>query len=121
MPQCFETDFDYEIINDGTDLLIDIEFLTPNQSPDFTLRVDGVEKIQNGNKSVYNYVMKTDKELNGKVVKLFGNIADTPNNTNEITLTVVVKGGVAPEQKDFKTTVSAGETVEIDIIIRPFA
>lgn len=122
MPECFETDEDYEIINDGSDLFIDILFLSEGQSPDFTLRVDGVEKIKHGKESVRNFLLKPDKELNGKVIKLYGNIADTSKTADDISMRVVVKGGVSDFTKDFSVTVSdEGETVEIDIIIRPYA
>ena len=118
----FTLDTYYEMKKDGSDIFLDLLFLSEGQSPDFTLKINGDPVQTHCKTSLTDQLLGKDIDLNGKLIKISGNIVDTSKDSNDISVRLSIKGGISTFTKDYKVTVEDdGETVDIIFIIRPYA
>jgi carbon monoxide dehydrogenase subunit G len=124
MPQelSFALDKEYELKNDGTDIKLDVTIGDLGQSPDISVKLNTKKLLTNGKQSVKGLLVGNDKNLDGGVLRINGNITDTTRDSNKISLTLKVSGGVANLTKKFSVTVDdEGEVVIFSLIVRFFA
>jgi hypothetical protein len=123
MPQqiVFSLDKEYELKNDGTDITLDVIIGDIGQSPDISVKLNSRKLLTNSKQSVSKLLIGNDSELDGKVLRINGNIADTSKDSNKIELTLKVKGGVGDINKKFSVTVQEeGEVAIFSLVIRFF-
>ncbi|MEI9810303.1 MAG: hypothetical protein WDO16_21875 [Bacteroidota bacterium] len=123
MPQklTFSLDNEYELKNDGSNITLDVIFGDIGQSPDTSVKLNTKKLLTNHKQSVNSLLVGNDKELDGKVLRINGDIADTSKESNTITLRLRVKGGMEDINKKFTVTVEQdGEVVIFSLVIRFF-
>ena len=122
MPQLsFTLDTYYELQNSSDDLKFDIVFGPEGQSPDFNVKLNGKVIKQHCKTSLFNEVIHNDEGLNDSILKIIGNICDVSKDSNELNLTLTVKGGITNYTKKFKVTVDEeGEEVDFALTLRFF-
>ncbi|MFN8307800.1 MAG: hypothetical protein U0T79_13570 [Ferruginibacter sp.] len=115
----FTMDKEYELKNDGSLITIDIIIGDKGQSPDLNVKLNSKKLLTNHDKSVKDLAIDSDDNLDTKVVRITGNVADTSKDSNKIEVTVRVKGGKKDLVKKFSVTVEEeGEEVDLSFIIR---
>ncbi len=118
----FSLDTFYELKSDGTVILLDVLIGDEGQSPDYTVRVNTKKILEHASSSSKNFPVGNDHDLDGKSLRINGNIADTSKDSNKIELTIKLKGGVEDFKKKFSVTVEKeGEVVLFSIVLRFFA
>lgn len=123
MPQklSFSLDREYELRNDGSDIILDVVFGDIGQSPDTSVKLNSKHLLTNVKQSINNFIVGNDKDLDGKALRINGNIADTSKKSNKIDLRLSVKGGVEELSRHFSVTVGdEGEVVIFSLVIRFF-
>jgi hypothetical protein len=122
MEQVFSLDTHYELKNDNSKITLDVLIGDEGQSPDYTVRLNTKKLLEHSNTSIKNFDLGTDSNVDGKALRINGNIADTSKNSNKIELTLRVRGGVEDLKKKFTVTVEEeGEVVLFSLVIRFFA
>jgi hypothetical protein len=123
MPQqlSFALDKEYELKNDGTNIKLDVTIGDLGQSPDISVKLNTKKLLTNSKQSVKGLLVGNDKNLDGAVLRINGNITDTSRDSNKINLTLKVSGGVASLTKKFTVTVDEeGEVIVFSLVIRFF-
>ncbi|HEX2627960.1 MAG TPA: hypothetical protein VHM26_03085 [Chitinophagaceae bacterium] len=122
MEQVFSLDTHYELKDDQSKVTLDVLIGDEGQSPDYTVRLNTKKLIEHSNASIKNFDLGIDTDLNGKALRINGNIADTSKQSNKIELTLRIKGGIDDLKKKFSVTVEdEGEVVLFSLVIRFFA
>lgn len=117
----FALDREYRLKNDGSDIMLDVIFGDVGQSPDTTVKLNKKVLLDEFKESVNEMIVGNDIALDGKVLRVTGNILDTSKKTNKITLTIIVSGGTRKLHKDFTVTVEdEGELVIFSLVVRFF-
>lgn len=117
----FALDREYRLKNDGSDIVLDVIFGDVGQSPDTTVKLNTKVLLKEFKQSINSFVVGNDSELDGKVLRVTGNITDTSKKTNKITLTLIVSGGTRTLNRDFSVTVDdEGEVVIFSLVVRFF-
>jgi hypothetical protein len=123
MPQqlSFSLDKEYELKNDGTNIKLDVIIGDIGQNPDIAVKLNTKKLPVDANKSVKGLVIGSDDKLDGTVLRINGNITDTSRDSNKISLTLKVSGGIKTLTKKFSVTVDdEGEVVIFSLIVRFF-
>ncbi|HEY6505237.1 MAG TPA: hypothetical protein VIZ28_14780 [Chitinophagaceae bacterium] len=123
MPQklTFSLDHEYELKNDGSDITCDVILGDIGQSPDTSVKLNTKKLLTNHKQSINDLVVGNDNDLDGKVLRINGNIADTSKDTDKINLRLRVNGGVENINKQFSVTVEQeGEVVVFSLVVRFF-
>lgn len=122
MEQVFSLDTHYELKNDKSKVTLDVLIGDEGQSPDYTVRLNTKKLLDHSNISIRNFALGIDTGLDGKALRINGNIADTSKESNKIELTLRIKGGIEDLKKKFSVTVDdEGEVVLFSLVIRFFA
>src|SRR5688572_9886173 len=117
MEQVFSLDTHYELKNDNSKITLDVLIGDEGQSPDYTVRLNTKKLLEHSNTSIKNFDLGTDSNVDGKALRINGNIADTSKNSNKIELTLRVRGGVEDLKKKFTVTVEEeGEVVLFSLV-----
>ena len=118
----FALDKEYRLNSDGSDIILDLIFGDVGQSPDTTIKLNTKVLLSEFKKSVEDFLVGSDNDLDGKALRINGNITDTSKKSNKISLGIRVNGGVKELSKDFNVTVAdEGEVVIFSLVIRFFA
>jgi S1-C subfamily serine protease len=123
MPQqlSFSLDKEYELKNDGTNIKLDVIIGDIGQNPDISVKLNTKKLPADAGKSVKGLVIGSDDKLDGAVLRINGNITDTSRDSNKISLTLKVSGGIKPLTKKFSVTVDdEGEVVIFSLVVRFF-
>jgi hypothetical protein len=121
MPQLITFNFDreYDIKNDGSNIKLDVTIGDAKQSSDMTVKLNTKKLLSEFKQSVKGLVIGADTGLKGAILRINGNIADTSKDSNKISITVKVSGGVDTLTKKFSVNVDQeGETVVFSFIVR---
>ena len=122
MEQVFSLDTHYELKDDSSKITLDVLIGDEGQSPDYTVRLNTKKLLEHSNVSIKNFDLGIDTGLDGKALRINGNIADTSKTSNKIELTLRVKGGIDDLKKKFSVSVDdEGEVVLFSLVIRFFA
>ena len=115
----FTMDKRYKIKNDGSPVTLDVIIGDKGQSPDIDVKLDSKKLVNGSNVSVKNLLIGNNEDLDKKILKITGNVVDTAEDSNKITVTVKVKGGERDFEKKFSVTVDEeGEEVDLAFVIR---
>jgi len=116
----FTLDKKYKLKNDGTDIFLDVIIGDKGQKPDLDIKLNSKALLPPGqDTSIKNLLVGKDTDLDKKILKITGNVVDTADDSNKITVTIKVKGGVNDLSKKFSVSVEEdGEEVDIAFIIR---
>ncbi len=115
----FNFDREYDIKNDGSTIKLDVTIGDAKQSSDMTVKLNSKKLLSEFKQSVKGLVLGADTALKGSVLRINGNIADTSKDSNKVSLSVKVSGGVSVFTKKFSVNVDdEGETVIFSFIIR---
>jgi hypothetical protein len=114
----FSMDKEYELKNNGSKITLDVIVGVKGQSPDLKVKLGG-KVLQKFKQSIKGFEIGSDNEIEGKVLKVVGNIADTADDSKQITATVKVKGGTRVLSQKFNVEVEDdGEQVDVILTIR---
>ena len=117
----FALDREYKLKDNGSDIVLDVIFGDVGQSPDTTVKLNTKVLLEKFKESVNEFIVGNDSKLDGKVLRVTGNILDTSKKSNKITLSLIVSGGTRKLEKDFSVTVEdEGELVIFSLVIRFF-
>ena len=109
----------YKLKNNGSDIKVDVLSGSAGQSPDITVKLNSKKLAEHENVSIKDLLIDVDENLKDKVLKIVGNIVDTSNNSNQIEITLKIRGGIEEFSKKFTVTVDEeGEQVDIAFVIR---
>lgn len=115
----FTMDKRYKIKNDDSPVTLDVIIGDKGQSPDIDVKLDSKKLVNGSNVSVKNLLIGNNEDLDKKILKITGNVVDTAEDSNKITVTVKVKGGERDLEKKFSVTVDEeGEEVDLAFVIR---
>ena len=115
----FTMDKRYKIKNDGSPVTLDVIIGDKGPSPDIDVKLDSKKLVNGSNVSVKNLLIGNNEDLDKKILKITGNVVDTAEDSNKITVTVKVKGGERDFEKKFSVTVDEeGEEVDLAFVIR---
>ena len=115
----FSLDKRYRLLNNGTKITMDLIVGPMGQSPDIDVRLNTKKLLEGFNQSIKDLLIDVDSKLDGKVLRITGNILDVAKDSNKIEVTLKIKGGVTEFNKKFTVTVEEdGEHVDIAFTIR---
>jgi hypothetical protein len=124
MPQqlSFSLDKEYELKNDSTNIKLDVTIGDIGQNPDISVKLNTKKLPVDANKSIKGLVIGNNDKLDGAILRINGNITDTSRDSNKISLSLKVSGGIKPLTKKFSVTVDdEGEVVAFSLVVRFFA
>jgi hypothetical protein len=101
-------------------VVLDLLFGDVGQSVDVTVRLGNKAFDIPGDESVKKLIIGNSSALDGKTLRIAGNIADG-RESDKSTVTLKLSGGDAVLTKKFSTTVEEGEVVLVSFVIRFFA
>ena len=118
----FALDKEYKIKTNGSDIILDLVFGDVGQSPDTTVKLNTKVLLSEFKESIDGFIVGQDRDLDGKNLRINGNIADTSRESNKISLRLKISGGTRELTKEFNVTVAdEGEVVIFSLVIRFFA